>query len=124
MISYEDGMFALEWLPGAFGFRENGARLTAPDGTLSHGEMKAGDGLIMLASSTPDYRCPKRHRESCEQARKWLVYVNDLERHFTGAKQRVRRFSLTSKRDRLAGDLGQKTAKGIAGSFSRRAEYC
>ena len=95
MISYEDGVAALAWLRRAFGFRET-ARLTSPDGRLSHGEMEAGDGLIMLASPTPDYRSPKRHREACEQARKWstvpwiidgvLVYVDDLDRHFTRAK--------------------------------------
>lgn len=95
MISYEDGIEALEWLRGAFGFRET-MRLTTPDGKLSHGEMEAGNGLIMLASPTPEYHSPKRHREVCEQARKWstvpwiidgvLVYVDDLDRHFKRAK--------------------------------------
>jgi PhnB protein len=95
MISYEDGIAALEWLRSAFGFRET-ARLTTPDGKLSHGEMEAGTGLIMLASPTPEYRSPKRHREVCEQARKWstvpwiidgvLVYVSNLDRHFERAK--------------------------------------
>ena len=95
MISYEDGVRALEWLASAFGFRET-ARLTTPAGRLSHGEMRAGDGLIMLASPTPEYRGPKRHRESCEQARRWsavpwvidgvLVYVDHLERHVARAK--------------------------------------
>jgi uncharacterized glyoxalase superfamily protein PhnB len=95
MISYEDGVAALEWLARAFGFRET-ARLTGPDGRLSHGEMLAGNGLIMLASPTPDYQGPRRHRQSCEQARKWstvpwiidgvLVYVDDLEGHFARAK--------------------------------------
>jgi uncharacterized glyoxalase superfamily protein PhnB len=70
MISYEDGIAALEWLRSAFGFRET-VRLTTADGKLSHGEMEAATGLIMLASPTPDYRSPKRHREVCEQARKW-----------------------------------------------------
>src|SRR5262245_21729382 len=41
MISYEDGVAALEWLGKTFGFRET-ARFTAPDGKLSHGEMEAG----------------------------------------------------------------------------------
>lgn len=95
MISYEDGIRALEWLASAFGFRET-ARLTTPDGRLSHGEMRAGHGLIMLASPTPEYRGPKRHREACEQARRWstvpwiidgvLVYVDHLERHLARAK--------------------------------------
>ena len=95
MISYEDGVAALSWLRKAFGFVET-ERHTTPDGTLSHGEMKAGDGLIMLASPTPEYRSPKHHREICEQAHKWstvpwiidgvLVYVVDLDRHFKRAK--------------------------------------
>ena len=95
MISYEDGTAALEWLRRAFGFREIARQVTA-DGRLSHGEMVAGDGLIMLASPTPDYQGPKRHRELCELARKWsavpwiidgvLVYVDDLEEHFARAK--------------------------------------
>jgi PhnB protein len=95
MISYEDGTAAMTWLRRAFGFRAT-ARLTTPDGTLAHGEMTAGDGLIMLASPTPDYQGPKRHREVCEQARKWsavpwiidgvLVYVDNLDRHFKRAK--------------------------------------
>ncbi len=94
MISYEDGVAALVWLRKAFGFVET-ARLTTPDGRLSHGEMKAGDGLIMLASPTPDYHSPKHHREVCEQARKWsavpwvvdgvLVYEDGLDRHFKRA---------------------------------------
>jgi PhnB protein len=95
MISYEDGIAALDWLHRAFGFRET-ARLADPDGRLSHGEMAAGDGLIMLASPTPEYQGPKRHREVCEQARRWsmvpwiidgvLVYVDDLAGHFARAK--------------------------------------
>ena len=95
MISYEDGVAALDWLGRAFGFREI-ARFTSEDGRLSHGEMKAGDGLIMLASPTPDYQGPKRHREACDQALRWstvpwiidgvLVYVNDLDRHFKRAR--------------------------------------
>jgi uncharacterized glyoxalase superfamily protein PhnB len=95
MLSYEDGIAALDWLGRAFGFRET-VRHVGPDGRLSHAEMKAGDGLIMLATPTPDYQGPKRHRETCEQARKWsrvpwvidgvLVLVSDLERHFKRAK--------------------------------------
>jgi len=95
MISYEDGIAALEWLVKAFGFRER-TRLTAQDGTLSHGEMEVGDGLIMLATPSSDYESPRHHRETCEQTRKWLVdpwifdgvlvYVDDLDAHFERAK--------------------------------------
>jgi uncharacterized glyoxalase superfamily protein PhnB len=96
MIAYEDGIAALEWLAKAFGFRER-ARWVDAEGRLSHGEMEAGDGLIMLATPTPDYVGPKRHRETCEQARKWssvpwiidgvLVYVEDLDSHFARARE-------------------------------------
>ena len=95
MITYEDGIAALAWLARAFGFRET-ARLTTPDGRLSHGEMRAGDGVIMLASPTPDYQGPRRHREVCEQARRWsqvpwvidgvLVHVARLDRHLARAR--------------------------------------
>ena len=94
MLSYEDGIAALEWLSKAFGFRER-TRMTDKDGRLSHGEMEAGDGIIMLASPTPDYEAPQKHREHCEQARKWsqvpwvidgvLVYVNDIDAHYQQA---------------------------------------
>jgi uncharacterized glyoxalase superfamily protein PhnB len=85
----------MDWLAKAFGFRER-ARMTAPDGRLSHGEMEAGDGVIMLATPSSDYRGPKSHRDSCEQARKWssvpyivdgvLVYVKDAGAHYERAR--------------------------------------
>jgi uncharacterized glyoxalase superfamily protein PhnB len=95
MISYEDGIMALEWLAKAFGFREL-ARQVDAGGKLSHGEMEVGGGIIMLATPTPDYVSPRRHRETCDQARRWssvpwivdgvLVFVDDLDAHFTRAK--------------------------------------
>jgi PhnB protein len=95
MIAYEDGIAALEWLARAFGFREV-ARLTDARGVLTHGEMAVGDGLIMLATPTPDYVGPRRHRTECEHARRWsavpwvidgvLVHVDDLDAHFAQAK--------------------------------------
>ena len=69
-LTYEDGIAALEWLAEVFGFTET-ARFTSPDGRLSHGEMSIGDGLIMLASPSPDYEGPKRHRDNCGIAASW-----------------------------------------------------
>jgi PhnB protein len=95
MIAYENGPAAMDWLARAFGFGEK-ARMTTPDGRLSHGEMQAGDGLIMLATPSPHYQGPKHHREECEPARRWsevsyiidgvLVYVDDVTAHFERAK--------------------------------------
>jgi hypothetical protein len=69
-LTYEDGIAALEWLAEVFGFTET-ARVTSSDGRLSHGEMSIGDGLIVLASPSPDYEGPKRHRDNCEIATSW-----------------------------------------------------
>ena len=95
MIAYEDGNAAMNWLIAAFGFVEADRRV-GKDGRLSHGELRAGDSTIMLATPTPDYEGPKHHREHCEAASKWssvpyiidgvLVQVADLNAHFERAK--------------------------------------
>ena len=95
MLAYENGPEAMDWLSRAFGFRER-ARMLGENGRLSHGEMEAGDGVIMLATPSPHYHGPKRHREESEAARKWsdvpyiidgvLVYVDDVDAHFQRAK--------------------------------------
>ena len=96
MIAYEDGPKAMDWLSSAFGFTER-ARMLGNDGRLSHGEMQAGEGVIMLATPTPDYQAPRRPRAGCEPAQKWstvpyivdgvLVYVRDVDSHYTQAKR-------------------------------------
>jgi PhnB protein len=95
MVAYEDGGAAMDWLSSAFGFRER-ARMVEEDGRLSHGEMEAGEGMIMLATPSPQYQGPKRHREECEAARRWsevpfiidgvLVYVDDVDAHVERAR--------------------------------------
>jgi uncharacterized glyoxalase superfamily protein PhnB len=95
MIAYEDAAVAIDWLVEAFGFQER-LRYTEDDGTVTHAELATGGGLIMLATPTPDYVSPKRHRESCEQAQKWsespyvidgvLVEVDDVDAHFARAR--------------------------------------
>jgi PhnB protein len=96
MIAYEDGSAALDWLGRAFGFRER-TRMVGPDGRLAHGEMEAGDGLIMLATPSPAYEGPRKHRQACARAREWsavpwvidgvLVFVPDVRAHYENAKR-------------------------------------
>lgn len=72
------------------------ALYVSPDGRLAHGEMAAGDAVIMLATPTPEYESPKHHREQCEGARKWSavpwvvdgvpVYVDNVDRHYERAR--------------------------------------
>jgi PhnB protein len=95
MIAYENGPAAMDWLARAFGFTER-TRMTEPDGRLSHGEMEAGDGMIMMATPSPHYHGPKRHRDESEAARRWsevpyiidgvLVYVENVDAHFQRAR--------------------------------------
>ncbi len=96
MLDYEDGPAALDWLAEAFGFEEV-TRMLGENGALSHGEMLAGSGRIMLATATPAYQSPKHHREQCAAARAWsavpwvidgvLVYVDDIDAHYAQARR-------------------------------------
>ena len=78
MMSYMDVAAAIPWLEQAFGFRER-MRLTNDDGTVGHAELVLGDGVIMLGTPGPEYRSPRRHAETCADARRWsdVSYVID-----------------------------------------------
>ena len=96
MLAYADGPAAMDWLARAFGFVER-TRMLTEDGVLSHGEMLAGGGLVMLATPSPRYEGPRAHREHCERALSWsqvpyvidgvLVYVDDVEAHHDRARR-------------------------------------
>ena len=96
MIAYEDAAAAIDWLCDAFGFRErDGQRYTDENGTVTHAELERDGAIVMLATPNAHYQGPKRHRESCEAARRWqdnpwvidglLVAVDDLEAHHARA---------------------------------------
>ena len=98
MIAYEDCAAAIDWLEKAFGFRERkDERYTEKDGTITHAEMQAGDGLIMLATPTPDYESPLHHRGHCAEAKEWssvpyvidgvMVYLDNVEQQYGLAKK-------------------------------------
>jgi uncharacterized glyoxalase superfamily protein PhnB len=95
MIAYEDTAAAIDWLTAAFGFTEHGRRYVLDDGTIGHAELELDGETIMLATPSPDYESPRRHRETCDAARRWLdnpwvvdgvlVVVDDLEAHHAAA---------------------------------------
>jgi uncharacterized glyoxalase superfamily protein PhnB len=96
-IAYEDTAAAIDWLTRAFGFRENeAARMTGEDGVVGHAEVDVGDGsVIFLATPSPHYESPKRHRAHCAAAAKWsdnpwvidgcMVRVDDVDAHHARA---------------------------------------
>jgi PhnB protein len=82
-LLYADVAAALEWLAGAFGFRER-LRFTMDDGTVNHAEMDVGaDGVIMLGNPGPDYRNPA---DSGETTTLTYVVVDDVDAHFERAR--------------------------------------
>ena len=46
---------ALDFYRNAFGAKETGPRLTAPDGSIVHTEVRIGDATILLAEHNPDF---------------------------------------------------------------------
>jgi uncharacterized glyoxalase superfamily protein PhnB len=96
MLAYADAAAAIDWLCAAFGFRENAAeRHTEDDGTVTHAELERDGAVVMLATPNRAYEGPKRHRETCEAARRWqdnpwvidglFVQVDDVEAHHAQA---------------------------------------
>jgi len=95
MIAYEDTASAIDWLTSAFGFKERGQRYIMEDGTIGHAELELDGEVVTLATPNRDYQAPKRHRENCDAARRWLdnpwvidgvlVLVDDLDAHHARA---------------------------------------
>jgi PhnB protein len=96
MMSYRNGVEALEWLVAAFGFAEQ-VRMVNDEGRLEHAELLAGSATIMLATPSLDYEGPALHRSHCESSARWqkvpylvdglLVYVDDVDAHYQRAKE-------------------------------------
>jgi uncharacterized glyoxalase superfamily protein PhnB len=96
MLTYENGVVAMEWLCRVFGF-EVKTRWVDDDGKLTHGELTIGTGMIMLANGKSNYESPLHHRQHCDQSAKWyavpfvingvLVYVDDVQKHFENARK-------------------------------------
>jgi uncharacterized glyoxalase superfamily protein PhnB len=78
MLSYEDGVAAMEWLKSVFSFTET-TRWLDDDGKLSHGELELGGQRLMLATPSPEYQSPKTVREHYPPAAEVskLPYVMD-----------------------------------------------
>lgn len=94
MISYEDVGACASWLVDAFGFEEV-RRWADEDGRVTHVNLVAGDGVVMVGNPSADYQSPRRHAQTCTAARQWtktpfvvdgvLVYVPGLRAHYDRA---------------------------------------
>jgi uncharacterized glyoxalase superfamily protein PhnB len=85
----------MDWLCNVFGFTEK-TKWLDESGRLTHGEIAMGESIIMLATPSPDYKCPASLKKIADVAAKMyttpyiingvLVYVDDVENHFKQAK--------------------------------------
>jgi uncharacterized glyoxalase superfamily protein PhnB len=96
MLAYEDAAGAIDWLCTAFGFEEDrSVRYTGEDGIVGHAEIERDGARVMLATPNADYQGPRRHRETCEAAARWIdnpcvidgvfVEVDDVDSHYDSA---------------------------------------
>ena len=96
MLAYENAAGAVDWLCGAFGFEEDESARHVHDGVVTHAELAHCGSRIMVATPNRDYQAPRRHREVCAAAARWLdnpwvidgvfVEVGDLDRHLERAR--------------------------------------
>ena len=95
MIAYEDAGAAIDWLADAFGFAERMDQRYTDAGVVTHAELELDGATVYVSTPTPDYVSPRRHRETCEAARRsfdnpWVidgvfVQVDDVEAHYSRA---------------------------------------
>jgi len=96
MPTYEDVGGASTWLCEAFEFQER-ERFVDDHGTVTTAILDvSGGGMVMLGQTGPDYQNPRRHRGTCDAARRWhavpyivdgvLVTVDDVDGHCARAR--------------------------------------
>jgi uncharacterized glyoxalase superfamily protein PhnB len=117
-LIYEDVGAAIEFLCGAFGFKER-LRAGGPDGKPGHAQLSYGDGAVVLGPArvgtgfaTPDrveFRTPRPN----EVSQSVNVRVENVDRHFEHAKQFGARI-LSPPADYPFGER-QYTAEDLAG---------
>lgn len=129
MMSYRNGVEALDWLVAAFGFTEH-VRMENDEGRLEHAELGAGSGTIMLATPSLDYEGPALHRSHCESSSRWqevpylvdglLVRVDDVDEHFKRPESTGPGFSPRSSRPNMGRGTAPRIRMGIDGCLSKR----
>src|SRR5690349_21101547 len=131
-IAYEHAAAAIEWLTRAFGFRENRDARHMDADTVTHAELDVGDGsVVYLATPSPAYESPKRHRETCAAAAKWLenpwivdgylVAASTTSTRISSGRARQARSSCASPRTSRPpahASTAQRTSRATAGCSS------
>jgi uncharacterized glyoxalase superfamily protein PhnB len=82
-LYYEDAAAAMDWLVRVFGFEER-LRIENDQGRVNHGELKLGDGLVMVGEPGSGYENPNKRGGRATAGVN--VYVDDVDAHFERAK--------------------------------------
>jgi len=107
-LVYDDVPRAIEWLAGAFGFRE---RLRTPpeeDGSIHLAQVFAGQGSVMLRT----HNATDRVQPNLDPAPSLLVRIEDVDAHCAHARQfgakivREPKTAVFGERQYTAEDLG------------------
>jgi uncharacterized glyoxalase superfamily protein PhnB len=81
VLVYDDVAKMIDWLCGAFGFSER-LRAGGPGGVVSHAQLTAFGGDIMIGRQGGPFKAP--HPDATSQY--VLIAVEDVEAHFAHAK--------------------------------------
>jgi uncharacterized glyoxalase superfamily protein PhnB len=114
VLIYNDVPRAIEWLCGAFGFRE---RLHTPpesDGTIHHAQLAVGEGAIMLRGRSAVERNQGPAMGSAAFFHGFLVKVEDADAHC----EHARRYGASILRPPRTCEFGERqyTARDLAGN--------
>lgn len=80
IVIYTDVAKAIDWLSGAFGFRER-LRAAGRDGVVSHAQLRAADGDLIIGRAGGPFTAP-----SVAVHQYVLVAVENVDEHFERAK--------------------------------------
>lgn len=80
IVIYTDVATAIDWLSGAFGFRER-LRAAGRDGVVSHAQLRAGGGDLIIGRAGGPFSAP-----SVAVHQYVLVTVESVDAHFERAK--------------------------------------
>jgi len=87
-LRYKDAPAAITWLEQAFGF-ESHAVYDGPDGTVAHAELRFGNGMVMLGSSSNETPVRQLYVTPEEIGRRvtspLYLIVNDCDRAYARA---------------------------------------
>ena len=81
ILVYEDVAKAIDWLCGAFGFRER-LRAPGPNARITHAQLAIGEGAVMLGLRGGPFTPPRPG----EVSQYVLVHVGNLDQHYERAE--------------------------------------